>query len=39
MKKLNKKIFPYKNIDIHKTARPHSCNPVFKTGFHNDTLS
>ena len=37
--KLNKIILHNKNIDIHKTAYPHSWNPGFKAGFQNDTLS
>jgi len=39
MNKLNKIIFQNRNIDIHKTTLPHSWNPGFKTGFHNNTLS
>ena len=39
IKKLNKIIFHNTNIDIHKTALPHSWNPGSKTGFHNNTLS
>ena len=34
MNKLNKIIFQNKNIDIHKSAKPHSDS---KTGFYNDT--
>ena len=39
IKKLSEIIFHNKKIDIHKTDKPHSWNPDFKNGFHNDTLS
>ena len=38
IKKLNRVIFPIKNIGIYKTARPHSYNRVSDIGFHDDSL-